>query len=430
MKRIFTFLALFAVALVVSPRQSHAQQYAWVPIVSNEPIGTATQPTQPSTPQSTGAPADFASSEHGFATYIGDLAPDDGDGSCSKGGDCQCVSCRNSEKISRLFGGAEYLHWWGKGRNLPPLVTGGPPGPGQGVLPGAPILFGGGMVGEDLKSGLRAHIGMWVDDCQTNAVVVRAFGYGGDRTAYNQSGNGLGPNVLAVPFNDSFTGSPGSLVADQPGAAGSIFAEASNEILGGDAYFRTLVGQGDSYRLDLLGGYQMTRIDDDLVLNTVTTLNAATTNDLFNVSNEFHGAEFGLLGEIYQDCVTVQFLGKCGVGNMRQTVDITGSSTFNGPTTGGLFARPSNTGLYRRDRVSWTPEASVKLIAAIRENISVTVGYTFMYWTNVALAGDQVNTLVNSQALFNGGGTDVTTFSFNNTDYWVQTIDIGLSVGY
>jgi len=420
MKHKFAFLALFAVASVVCPRLSQAQQqYAWVPVVSNEPIGTATQ-----SPQITGTQtaAGFATSEGSFATYIGELAPDGGKGAnCSQKGDCNCLACRNSDGITRLFGGAEYLHWWNKGRTLPPLAS-------TGLVPPATVLFGG-DVGDDLKSGFRFTAGMWIDDCETHAVVVRGFGSGGDRTQFNGIGD-AGGSTLAVPFFDLFSNSNGALSVNVGGDAGTITAEASNDVLGGDAYFRTLVGEGNGYRLDLLGGYQMTRINDDLVFNTTST-NPFTTSDLFDVSNEYHAAEFGLMAEVYEGCTTLQFMGKCGVGNMRQTVGIAGNSSLAGiPQTGGLFARPSNIGFYRRDRVAWSPEASVKLIAAIRENISVTVGYTFMYWTNVALAGDQVNTQVNSTALFNGGGTDGTTFAFRDTDFWAQTIDIGLMVGY
>ena len=54
----------------------------------------------------------------------------------------------------------------------------------------------------------------------------------------------------------------------------------------------------------------------------------------------------------------------------------------------------------QRDVIAWSPEASVKLIWRLRENISMTVGYTFLYWSDVALAGDHVNTAIDTPAIF------------------------------
>ena len=57
--------------------------------------------------------------------------------------DCGCPSCRSW----RTWGSVEYLFWWSKGRELPPLVTTG----GTGVIgdPGVQVLFGDERVGTD-----------------------------------------------------------------------------------------------------------------------------------------------------------------------------------------------------------------------------------------------------------------------------------------
>lgn len=417
MKSTFAILTLFVAATVFTPRQSLGQ-YAWVPVYTDAAAVEA---------------YNTAPGQTGYATYVGedtDYIVEDtdvfddkggkGDPGCKSG--CQCPSCRNAGLISRSFGGVEYLQWWNKGRYLPALIS-------NNVVPPGTVLFGNEDVGKGLNSGLRATVGMWLDDCKNNAVVVRAFGSGGDNTQYGAT-SGPGAPFLAVPFFDTFTSTPGALAVDAGANSGTITAQAANDILGGDVYFRTLLDQGCDYRFDLLGGVQLARIDDDLVLSTVSD-NPFTTNDYFNVANEYTAGELGLLGEFTNDCVTLQVMGKCGVGNMRQTVGITGNSTLAGlPTDGGIFARPSNIGFYSRDVFAWSPEASVRLSRKIRENISVSVGYTFLYFTNVALAGDQVNSRVNSQALFTGTGTDATTFTFRDTDFWIQTIDIGLAVKY
>jgi hypothetical protein len=364
----------------------------------------------------------------------------------------------------RLYFGVEYLFWWNKNRNLPPLVTGGDPASvpftAAGVLPAAPVVFGDEDVGGDLKSGGRLTGGLWLDKCQRFGAFVRAYGAEGDSTRFERASTGN--PILAVPFNDrsaALFGQENALVLAYSGgvtagidAQGGVAAHASNDILGGDIFFRALALKGCNYRLDLLGGYQFTKIDDDLTFNTtLTRFDIAgnpqfSTRDLFDVSNEYHAGELGLLGEFCYGNLTFEILGKIGLGNMRQTVTIDGSyeivtrGTTSGP--GGLFAQTTtatggpdfNMGHYQRDVFVWSPEANVKATYHVSDCLSVSVGYTFLYWTRVALAGDQVDRLVNRDVLFGGnfqpGGGPNPEFRFNDTDFWAQTIDLGLTLSY
>lgn len=471
MKRIFTFLTLIVAALVVSPQLSHAQQYAWVPVVSTEPIGTATE--------NTGEADDDT-----YATYIGDLEDFSGENnvdSCnSKGGKggkggCDCLSCqrkslKGSTALSRSYFGIEYLHWWQQGRALPPLVTTGDAASttfsAAGRLPGATVAFGGGAVGEDLKAGARLTGGLWLDDCQTSAMFVRAFGTEGDTTPY--SATSTGNPILAVPFLDQSSGGGGAeaalvvafaganpgMVPNPVNAQGSVTARASNDVWGGDFIYRTLLDEGADYRLDLLGGYQVSRIDDDLELRTAfTRFNLPgdpefTTSDLFDVANEFHGGTIGVMGEFDNGPMVIQVMGKIGVGNMRQSVGISGSNTVTVPPgapvtdDGGIFAQSQaaaggptfNIGNYRRDVLAWSPEVSVKGIYCVSDRVSVSVGYTFLYWTRVATAGGNIDRNVNRDVMFGNnfvlGGGSTPAFTFRDTDFWVQTIDLGLMFDY
>jgi hypothetical protein len=315
-------------------------------------------------------------------------------------------------------------------------------------------------VGGDLKAGGRLTAGLWFDDCRTMGAVVRAYGSEGDNTRYAMSSTG--DPILAVPFNDrsaALFGQENALVLAYangltPGidAQGGVAAEASNDILGGDVFVRGVLSEGCNCRLDLLAGYQFARIDDDLTFNTtLTRFDIAgdpqfMTRDLFDVSNEYHAGEFGLMGEFDRGPLTVQMLGKIGMGNMRQTVRIDGSyQVVSGGTTsgaGGFFAQTTpatggpdfNMGTYQRDVFVWSPEASVKAIYHMSECLSVTVGYTFLYWNRVALAGDQIDRSVNRDVLFGGafqpGGGANPGFPFKDTDFWAQTLELGVALKY
>ena len=169
----------------------------------------------------------------------------------------------------------------------------------------------------------------------------------------------------------------------------------------------------------------------------------ATTRDLFQVENKYDAGTVGLMGEFYNGPLTIQMTGKIGVGNMNQRVAISGSNSVAGVASGGgIFAQDQaanggpvfNIGNYRRNLLVWSPEANIKANYCVSDRVSVSVGYTLLYWTRVALAGDQVDVNVNRDVLFNGpfqaGGSANPAFAFRDTDFWVQSIDIGLLFNY
>ena len=92
--------------------------------------------------------------------------------------------------------------------------------------------------------------------------------------------------------------------------------------------------------------------------------------------------------------------------------------------TGGLLARPSNSGTFERNEFIYVPEASVNLSRRLNEHLDVSLGYTFIYWSSILLAADQVDMSVNP----NGGTSPA--FTFNDTDFWVQGVNVGLEFHY
>ena len=67
---------------------------------------------------------------------------------------------------------------------------------------------------------------------------------------------------------------------------------------------------------------------------------------------------------------------------------------------------------------------------SLSDNIQMTAGYSFMYWSSVALAGKQVDRNVDiSQALGGAAGTQPR-FSFEDSGYWMHGVDLGLTVTY
>lgn len=340
------------------------------------------------------------------------------------------------------------MSWYNKGINLPPLVTTSPAGTpfgAAGVLPAATVLFGNRDFDSDRQNAGRFTFGWWLDDCRNLGVGAKLYGVEGGALRFAQSSTGT--PILARPFinTDPAVLPPGpqedALVVAYPGGpaiSGNIAIAAANDILGTEVFARSLVDSGENYRVDILGGWQFNRIDSDLAMSSRHVLGATTFqfNDLFDVDNFYNAGTFGVYAEGYRNEWTLSVLGKIGVGNMREQVAISGNNTViaGAPVTtnGGLFAQPTNIGTFTRDLLVWSPEFNVKLSYSISQKLSVSVGYSFIYWTQVAFAGDQVDRNVNTTQL-NGGavvGPADPSFAFNDDDFWVQTIDLGLNWNY
>jgi hypothetical protein len=73
---------------------------------------------------------------------------------------------------------------------------------------------------------------------------------------------------------------------------------------------------------------------------------------------------------------------------------------------------------------------------ALTPSIHATVGYTLLYYSNVARPGDQINRALNpsqlptSQSAVVATGAAQPSFLFRDTDFWAQGISFGLEFRY
>ncbi len=345
----------------------------------------------------------------------------------------------------------EYMHAWTRGRWLPPLVTGG----ATGVLPGSPVRFGDEYVGTGLQASSRVSLGAWFNEEETIGVGARFFALEGDKTGYAAASNAAGIPLIARPFyntdpNPVFNG-PDALIVTGPGLrTGDLRATATNDVLGAETYMRYNLLSQSNRRADLLIGYQFTRIDDSLNVNHRMTQLGGTFpvgtqfefNDLFDVRNEFHGLELGLQTEYDRGPFTLSIMGKMSIGNMQETLTISGWSTRTPPAgvatlfpRHGLLAMPTNDGTYSRDDFAVIPEAEIKLTCRLTSQLEASLGYSFLYWSDVALAGQQVDMsmgqpTVNGTQLLGGGlfGPGNPAFvGIRDTDFWLQALSFGIT---
>ena len=354
---------------------------------------------------------------------------------------CKCLLCLRK----RMWYSGAYMHTWARSRGVPPLVTTSPdatPRALAGVLPGATILFGDEGVGGGLTPGMKLEMGRWMGDGHVG-LAGRLFYMENDTDGFSAQSNGTLP-ILALPFFDPIGGIEDALLLAHPDVAtdGRVGISYDLEALSADALLRFKIARTSGIHIDLTGGYNFARVDDSLLLRAQTT-DADNTNlvpngtvfditDSFAAENTFHGGSIGLNLKLCHGRMTVRGMSKLSVGNMHQELAIAGQQVITPPGGGapaivnnGVYAQQSLIGNYSRDTTSFIPEASLQLGYRLTRQFEMNVGYSMLYFTNVALAGGSVEHTVD----LNGAGGP-TPPSFNDSSLWLQGITIGGAFNY
>lgn len=361
---------------------------------------------------------------------------------------------------ARCWAHAEYLTWWIKDGPLPvPLVTAGPSA-SFAVLdqPGTNVLFGT-TIDHDVFSGGRFTLGTWLNGEKNLGVEGNFFFLGRRAERFFAGADGTGDLAIGRPiFNTATSAETAVLVAFPTAFAGGVAISASSQLWGAEVNLRGKLFSEDSYTFSALAGLRYADLTEDLgILQASTILPAGisffngtpvlapstvTLLDQFNTRNQFYGGQLGMDAEVHRGRLALDLLSKVAIGSTHEVVNINGNTTVSGPgivtatTTGGLLALPSNIGRQTQDRFGVIPEVSATLGFQVTSWLRATVGYTFLYWSEVVRPGDQIDRMVNPTQLPSAAGFGplvgpaAPTPRFEHTDYWAQGINLGLSCRY
>ena len=335
----------------------------------------------------------------------------------------------------KYWAGVDYVLWWRHGMDLPALVTTSPtttPATDAGVLGlgTTSILYGNETVGGDARPGGRISLGMWRDAEQTRAFGARAFFLGQANARYDATSSDV--PVLARPFFEVTPNNvqQNSLVLAYPGqTTGEIHVASHSDVLGGDVYVRNMLYGSEVSRVDTIVGYQFSRIDEELIIQSTATTQPDTLKvfDSFATRNEFHGAELGLQFVFDRPTWRCDIMAKVGLGSMSEQVTITGRQD---PTDagGGLLARsPSNIGTFTRNEFAAVPELGLNWAWKVNSWAELNLGYSFIYWSKIIQPGSAIDPqlAVNLSDPFTG--TLRPAFNFSDGPYWVHGVNLGLT---
>jgi len=391
----------------------------------------------------------------------------------------------------QLYGGAEYLLWWIHGYSVPALVSVETPPSLTAVgqrgnvvtttttqtqssttksVPASAVavLVGNDRLnGNDPYSGGRFTLGAWLDDCRQCGLEA-TFLFLGQRSQDFVISSAAFPGLaLGRPLIRADTGGDYLELTALPGeSVGAIAIRSETQLWGTEVNLRTVLDRGCGYHVDLIGGFRYLDLHESLNITeastetavaapggyTSTLGGAATASggtsflvaDRFATRNQFYGGQVGASGEFFlADRLSLGGSAKVGLGWTHEVVEAAGVTTRTSPdgtvlqSQGGLLAVSSNSGRTTRDRFAVLPELTVGLGYWITPSLRASVGYNFLYWSDVVRPGDQIDTTVDLSRVPSFSAHYYPTVVpvrpaplFRESDFWAQGINVGLEFSW
>jgi hypothetical protein len=377
----------------------------------------------------------------------------------------ECGACDDGTQF--WFRG-EYLFAWVRGAQLPPLLATSPAGTSQALVPAnSTVAFGDERVNDGLRSGFRVRAGGYLDESRRCAIELRFFflesqSDGGSVGVPPDAAGGAGGLIASRPFINALNGALAAELVTFPGLlAGDATVDASSSnFYGGDAVFRKTLCcscpddcDAPGYRVDFLAGYRFLYFDDGVSITERLAPLAPqflpgtriVLRDDFTANNQFHGGVVGLFAECCRGPWLFEVSPRVSVGQTSRQVKINGFTAVTAPGAapslrqGGLLAQSSNIGRHQFNEVGFVPEVDVAVGYRVSQNLRLYAGYTFLYWPEVARAGEQIDLVVNPNLIPGSlagpvagpvAGPARPAVLRNTSDVWVQAITLGAELRF
>jgi hypothetical protein len=267
-----------------------------------------------------------------------------------------------------------------------------------------------------------------------------------------------GTPVLARPVIDARTGQETAELISVPNAiSGNMSVHASSDLYGWELNLVHRLSKTRETRFELLAGVKSVSLEESLNMVQNSTLSNQGTGfvggvlvppgtlhiqDQFQDRNDFYGPQIGARAELGGSSFFVNFSAKVALGVSHEVSNIFGTTsniaagTPSAAVAGGLLALTPNGGRSTNDEFAVVPEFNVNVGYKITPLWRIYVGYNFLYWSDVARPGDQINRTINpafvpTSQLF---GTTTIPFQpvheFRNTDFWAQGMNFGMELRY
>lgn len=385
-----------------------------------------------------------------------------------------------SPEAPHFWWGAEYLLYFVKSQptRYPYVTTSSFQSAGRLNNPTTSILFTDSDVPYNISNGFRVNAGYFYDADRRTGFQLEGFVLQEKTKSFATASDAAGSPVLARPFINANTGLQSSIVIATPngpgtgpiGQVGSISVDTSNQTYSPEGNFvlnlyRSCPEAGWGATVNMLLGLRYIQLEETLTIQSNSTFMNGTTLppafgtfpgvvgpfpslviiDNFRTLNQFYGGQIGFQSEFRNRRWSLLGNFKLGLGNMHSRVDIDGTTTairglpnpsVMGSVRGGILANGQNIGREHNDRFAVVPEFGLTAGYSLTSRLTFTVGYNFLYLTNVIRPGEIVDPrvfpgLIPASNSF-GQVAGVVPRNDNNreSDYFVQGASVGFLFRY
>jgi hypothetical protein len=358
------------------------------------------------------------------------------------------------QPLGRSWHSCEYLLWWIKDSRLPPLVTTSL----SGAVPvlGGPetlVLYGGSQVDNEERSGGRFTLGMGLDSSGMVGLEGTYFFLGTRTTSFVAGSSGLvGTAFVGRPFFDVTTGQEAVYPVAIPGvSAGSVAVDLTSRMQGAELNGVASLFGNSFLQLTALVGFRYLELDEGLNVSDRIVVGPNRLNvdkstlseaDQFDAHNRFYGGQVGGGVVLQNGPIFLDMLGKVALGETYEVVRIHGLSGAGVPgqapdvQPGGVLALATNSGRFTHEALAVVPEARVRVGYQYRDRSRLYVGYSFVYLSDVARPGDQIDRGLNPTQIPPGPrlgpliGPPRPQVTMQRTDIWAQGLTVGVEYRY
>ena len=150
------------------------------------------------------------------------------------------------------------------------------------------------------------------------------------------------------------------------------------------------------------------------------------SHDSVRTRNHFHGPQVGLVtGCKLASGLTLELTTKLAMGVTVSEANAVGTTQVAAaPVLGsGLLVMPSNTVADSTSYFAVVPEAGLRVGYCLTDCLKVSTGYTFLYWSQVRRASEQIDLTIDPAA-----GRPA--FRDDTSDVWLQGWTVGVELRY
>ncbi len=342
---------------------------------------------------------------------------------------------------------ADFLNWYLRRLNVPPLLTAGPTG-STGIIgdPGVDVIRGSERLDSrhDRYVGVRTLADDWFGDERQFGVQLDAFFLERDSTHFTVRPGDVA--VLAIPFfgvraqqNLAYVVSGFNPQFGDVDGGSRVYSRM--ELFGQEANALYNLARCATSEWNVFAGARFLQLRERLDITSASTVLPARSTvlgleDHFQTFDHFYGGQVGLNGTIRWGRWSLEGKGAVALGADDQTIRNKGTRILQTPqqrqvSDFGLFVLPSNRGEFTRTSFDVVTELRLNVGFEVTRHARLLAGYTLLTWDGPVRPGDQVGPINQSQTKATGLlGPAAPLPRFHEETFWAQGVNAGLELSW